>query len=122
MSARSTAEHGYEVVHLSEIEPVECPCGMTRRAFVSPDNPVATLHVVDISIDAKTHYHKKLTEIYYILETHGEAFMELDGNLVPVKPGSAILIKPGTRHRAVGKMKILNVPVPAFDPHDEWFD
>jgi mannose-6-phosphate isomerase-like protein (cupin superfamily) len=122
MSSAKTSGQGYVVVHLGEIEPVACPCGMTRRAFVSPDNPVATLHVVDISIDAQTHYHKKLTEIYYILETQGEAFMELDGRLVPVKPGSAILIKPGTRHRAVGKMKIINVPIPAFDPSDEWFD
>ena len=35
---------------------------------------------------------------------------------------STILIKPGCRHRAVGKMKIVNIPVPAFDPSDEWFD
>ncbi len=122
MSNSNTKTEGYEVVHLSEIDPVECPCGMTRRAFVSPDNPTATLHVVDISIDARTHYHKKLTEIYYILETEGEAFMELDGEKIPVQPGSAILIKPGTRHRAVGRMKIINVPIPAFDPEDEWFD
>jgi len=26
------------------------------------------------------------------------------------------------RHRAVGKMKIVNIPIPAFDPDDEWFD
>ena len=39
-----------------------------------------------------------------------------------VKPGVAILIKPGCRHRAVGKLRILNMPIPSFDPHDEWFD
>jgi mannose-6-phosphate isomerase-like protein (cupin superfamily) len=121
-SKDSSSVAGYEVVDLNQVEAVECPCGMSKRAFVSPDNPVATLHVVDISIDAKTHYHKKLTEIYYILETEGKAFMELDGELIPVTPGTTILIKPGTRHRAVGKMKIINVPVPAFDPNDEWFD
>ena len=48
--------------------------------------------------------------------------MELDGESIAVKPMSAILIKPGCRHRAVGKMKIVNMPVPAFDPEDEWFD
>jgi hypothetical protein len=26
------------------------------------------------------------------------------------------------RHRAVGRMTILNVVVPPFDPADEWFD
>jgi len=35
---------------------------------------------------------------------------------------SAIMIKPGCRHRAIGKMKIINIPIPAFDPEDEWFD
>ena len=70
--------------------------------------------------EAKTHYHKKLTEIYLVLE--GEGQMELDGELVPVKPMTAIFIKPGCRHRAVGNLRIVNIPVPAFDPHDEWFD
>jgi mannose-6-phosphate isomerase-like protein (cupin superfamily) len=48
--------------------------------------------------------------------------MELDGESVPVKPGSSILIRPGCRHRAVGNMTILNMPIPKFDPNDEWFD
>jgi mannose-6-phosphate isomerase-like protein (cupin superfamily) len=112
----------YSVEHFADIDPVRCPCGFSRRAFVSPDNSLATMHVVDIQADAQTHYHKKLTEIYLILEVEGEAFMELDGERVPVRPMSTILIKPGCRHRAVGKMKIANVAIPAFDPDDEWFD
>ncbi len=48
--------------------------------------------------------------------------MELDGELVPVRPMTTLLTKPGWRHRAVGKMRIVNIPVPAFDPEDEWFD
>jgi len=122
MAAETTPDPGYMIVHLDEIQPVECPCGLSRRAFVTPDNPVASLHVVDISTDARTHYHKKLTEIYYVLETDGEAFMELNGQRLPVRANTAIFIKPYTRHRAVGKMKIINVPIPAFDPADEWFD
>jgi hypothetical protein len=55
---------GYLLAQMDEIESVPCPCGMSRRAFVTPDNKVASLHQVDISIDARTHYHKKLTEIY----------------------------------------------------------
>ena len=110
----------YSVVNLDEVTPVPCPCGMSRRAFTDDPDKIASLHVVDISINAKTHYHKKLTEIYYILEGAGQ--MELDGELVDVGPGSTVLIKPGCRHRAIGKMRILNVPIPAFDPDDEWFD
>lgn len=110
----------YKIVDTKSLEPVPCPCGSTRRAFTDEPDKIASLHVVDISEDAKTHYHKKLTEIYYILE--GEGQMELDGVRFDVRPGTSILIKPGCRHRAIGKMKIINIPVPAFDPSDEWFD
>mgnify|MGYP001825229429 FL=1 len=111
---------GFEVVHLDDLDPVQCPCGTTRRAFADTADAPASLHRVVIDKQAKTHYHKTLTEIYYILE--GEGVMELDGETVPVSPGSSILIRPGCRHRAVGNMTILNMPIPRFDPDDEWFD
>jgi mannose-6-phosphate isomerase-like protein (cupin superfamily) len=118
----TSAVRNFQVAQLDEISAQRCPCGWTRRAFSTPDNPVATIHYVDIQADARTHYHKKLTEIYLILETQGDCFMELDGELIPVKPMTSVLIKPGCRHRAVGTMKIVNIPVPAFDPEDEHFD
>ena len=108
------------IADFDDIDPIMCPCGLSRRAFVDPDNPTATMHVVNIEKDARTHYHKKLTEIYFILEGSGRVV--LDGEMVSVKPRTAILIKPGCRHRAVGKMRILNVSIPAFDPDDEYFD
>jgi mannose-6-phosphate isomerase-like protein (cupin superfamily) len=111
---------GYIVAQLDEIDAVKCPCGFSRRAFVADDNPVATLHMVDITEDSRVHYHKKLTEIYLILE--GEGVMDLDGDEVPVKPMTSVFIPPGCRHRARGQLKIVNIPIPAFDPEDEWFD
>jgi mannose-6-phosphate isomerase-like protein (cupin superfamily) len=110
----------FMIAQLDEIQPQSCSCGMTRRAFVAADNPVATIHMVDIDRDAQAHYHKKLSEIYLVLE--GTGHVELDGELYPVKPMTAVLIKPGCRHRAVGNMRIVNIPVPAFDADDEWFD
>ncbi len=110
----------YLIEHLDQIDAITCPCGFTRRAFVSPDNDVATLHLLEVQADARVHYHKTLTEIYLILE--GEGHMELDGEVVPVKPLTGIMIKPGCRHRAVGKLRIAIIPIPAFDPADEWFD
>ena len=108
------------ITQLDAVPAVTCPCGFARRGFATPENTTATIHLVDIQSDARTHYHKQLTEIYLILE--GEGFMELDGEMIPVKPMTSIFIKPGCRHRAVGKMRIVNIPVPAFDPRDEWFD
>ncbi len=59
---------GYMIARFDEMEPVECPCGLSQRAFVTDDNPVATMHVVDIKADSRVHYHSKLTEIYLVLE------------------------------------------------------
>jgi mannose-6-phosphate isomerase-like protein (cupin superfamily) len=105
---------------MDQVETTHCPCGLTRRAFLTSDNDTATLHLLDVHEDAEVHYHKKITEIYLILE--GQGYMELDGELLPVKPMSAILIKPGCRHRAVGKLRVALTAIPAFDPEDEWFD
>src|SRR5882762_9745548 len=110
----------YFIAQLTEIPPTKCPCGFTRRAFANLPDSVASLHIVDIQEDSRAHYHKKMTEIYLVLEGEGE--MELDGKRFPVKPMTAIYIKPGCRHRAIGKLKIINIPVPAFDEKDEWFD
>jgi len=102
------------------IDPVECPCGESRRAFVSPDNSTATVHLVDISADSQVHYHKKLTETYFVIEGSGQ--IELDGEQFDLEPGTVVLIKPLCRHRAVGRLRILVTSIPAFDPDDEWFD
>lgn len=110
----------YHVASFFEIEPVRCPCGWAKRAFADVPEAPASVHVVQIEEDARTHYHKRMTEIYVVLE--GEGHLELDGVLIPVRPMSTVMIRPGCRHRAVGKFKIINIPVPAFDPADEWFD
>jgi len=113
----------FEIAQVPEIPGAPCPCGTSRRAFMRKDNQTCSVHLVEIKKDAQTHYHKGFTETYYFLE--GEGQIELNGKLYPVKPGSAVMIRPGTRHRAVmGKtpMKILNIVVPPFDAADEWFD
>jgi mannose-6-phosphate isomerase-like protein (cupin superfamily) len=110
------------VVHLADLSPLRCPCGWARRAFADlPDAP-ASMHLVEIELDARTHYHRQHTEIYYVLDCAEDAAIEIDGERVSVTPGTAVMIRPGVRHRAAGKMRILNVVVPPFDPADEWFD
>jgi|SRR6185503_15280818 len=108
------------ISQLDEIPSQRCPCGFTRRAFAEAAQNAASLHLVDIQEDSQAHYHKKMTEMYLVLEGTGE--IELDGQRFPVRPMTAIYIKPGCRHRAIGKLKIINVPIPAFDESDEWFD
>ncbi|MEW6355485.1 MAG: cupin domain-containing protein [Planctomycetota bacterium] len=110
----------YLTAQMDEIEPVRCPCGAARRAFASPENPVATLHITEIHAESKVHYHKNMTEIYLVLDGEGE--MELDGDRVPLRPMTSVLIKPSCRHRAVGRLRVVVVPIPAFDPEDEWLE
>ena len=50
------------------------------------------------------------------------ARLQLDDELLAVRPGMCVLIRPGVRHRAIGKMRVLILVLPKFDPKDEWFD
>jgi len=120
--SEAAVQRGYEVVRFGEVAGTPCPCGTSRRAFLEvPDFP-GSIHQVEIKADAQLHYHKRLTETYYILECAPDAQLQLDDEFLPLQPGMCVLIRPGVRHRAVGQMRILNIVFPKFDPHDEWFD
>jgi mannose-6-phosphate isomerase-like protein (cupin superfamily) len=118
----STTVPRYHVADFAEIPGVDCPCGVARRAFADVEEFPGTVHVTEISADAKLHYHKRLTETYYFLECGPDAKMQLDDEIRPVRPGTCIVIPPGVRHRAIGRMKVLIVVLPKLDPADAWFD
>lgn len=111
-----------QIVRFDELPAIDCPCGTARRALTDrPDLPF-TFHRTEITETARTHYHRTLTETYYILRCDADAAMELDGRRIAVKTGDCIVIPPETRHRAVGRMTVLIIACPKFDPADEWFD
>jgi mannose-6-phosphate isomerase-like protein (cupin superfamily) len=112
----------YATADFTEIPGVPCPCGSAKRAFADVPAFPGTLHVTTISENARRHYHKSHTETYYVLECGPGATLELDDDRVPLRPGVAVVIPPGVRHRAAGRMKVLIVCLPEFDPADEWFD
>ena len=105
------------VKKLADTPSVPCPCGEAARILTSEDNDALSVHVVRISKDSEKHYHTRLTETYYVLE--GSGVMELDDERVEIAPGDVIHIPPGVRHRAVGRLTILNIVTPPFDPEDE---
>ena len=113
-------EKNYKVADFSVIPAQSCPCGETKRAFLDDPEQIASFHIVTISENSRIHYHKKMTEIYYVLE--GEGILELDNNKIKLQQGISVMIKPGCRHRAIGNLTLINVPIPAFDEKDEWFD
>ena len=110
------------VLDLPALPGVPCPCGVARRAFADRDEFPGTVHLTEISTNAREHYHKEHTEIYIILACQPNAVIILDGEEVAVAPQNAILIPPGVRHRAVGQMTVLILCTPNFDPADEHFD
>ena len=110
----------YCIEQLDGLEALQCSCGTARRAFIGTEDSEASVHLVDISRNSKTHYHRQHTEVYLILE--GEGQLELDGEIINVKPMTSVLIKPGCRHRAIGEMRIVNISIPSYDADDEWFD
>ncbi|QDT65973.1 cupin domain-containing protein [Calycomorphotria hydatis] len=110
------------VVDFEQVDGVPCPCGTAKRAFAGNADFPGTLHVTEISTDAQKHYHREHAETYFILDCDADAQLELDDELLPIKPRMAIVIPAGVRHRAVGRMTVLIVSVPDFDPADEWFD
>jgi mannose-6-phosphate isomerase-like protein (cupin superfamily) len=95
---------------------------MARRGLADVADFPGTIHVTEIHQDARLHYHRRLTETYFVLECDPDTYLQLDHDRIPARPGLCVMIRPGTRHRAVGRMKVLIVVLPKFDPLDEWFD
>ncbi len=94
-------------------------CGWRYRLISREDRGVAAwAHVVDID-GAKEHYHRRGTELYYVLD--GEGSIVLDGKDHPLKKGSMVHIAPGVLHGAKGKMRVLVVGIPDIDDSDLFF-
>ena len=110
----------YEAIEFASLPDLECCCGTVRRAFASEEGSPASVHLLELAEEPVCHYHRKTTEIYVILE--GEGHLELDGELVGVRPLSAVMMRPGCRHRGVGRLKLLNISVPGFDAEDFYQD
>jgi len=110
----------YILAHFDQIDVETCSCGYVQRAFISPENKTASLYLLDVADDAKTHYHKEHAEIYLVLS--GDGYIEADGKLILLKPETAVLIKPGCRHHAGGRIRIANISILSYDLKDEYFD
>ncbi|MEZ5399708.1 MAG: cupin domain-containing protein [Bryobacteraceae bacterium] len=93
-------------------------CGWRDRLISREDaalDPAAWAHAVDID-GARLHYHKRSTELYYVLD--GEGSVSLDGEDHPVAKGSLVHIPPGVVHGAKGRMRVLVVGIPDIADDD----
>jgi quercetin dioxygenase-like cupin family protein len=94
-------------------------CGWRDRLISREDSDVAAwAHAVDIE-GARPHYHRRATELYYVL--HGEGSVVLDGVEHAVQPGSIVHIPPGVVHGAKGRMRVLVVGIPDMADDDLFY-
>ena len=96
-------------------------CGWRDRLISREDvalSPAAWAHAVDID-GARPHYHKRSTELYYVLD--GGGTVSLDGLEHPVQKGSLVHIPPGVIHGACGRMRVLVVGIPDI-AEDDYFE
>ena len=109
------------VRHESDSPKERSTCGW-RHLLVSrqdKDTGVAAwAHAVDID-GARQHYHKRSTELYYVLE--GEGTVTLDGVEHPVRKGSLVHIPSGVVHGAKGRVRVLVVGIPDIAEDDLFF-
>lgn len=93
-------------------------CGWRDRLISREDeaaSPAAWAHAVDID-GAKPHYHKRSTELYYVLD--GEGTVSLEGEDHEVRRGSIVHIPPGVVHGAKGRMRVLVIGIPDIADDD----
>ncbi len=94
-------------------------CGWRHLLISRQDDHVAAwAHAVDID-GAKPHFHRRATELYYVLQ--GEGHVVLNGQEYAVRPGSIVHIPPGVVHGARGRMRVLVVGIPDIADDDLFF-
>jgi len=115
----TTMTEKYIVRHLADLGEFRSTCGFRRSIFTPEDSDALSLSVLRIN-DSTKHYHNLTHEVYYVLE--GEGHLELDDEVVPLRPGTAVLVRPGVRHSAKGDVTVLIVGAPPFCSDDIFFD
>src|ERR1043166_5174884 len=78
-------------------------------------SPAAWAHAGDRD-GARLHFHKRSTELYYVLD--GGGTVSLDGVEHKVSRGSIVHIPPGVIHGARGRMRVLVVGIPDIADED----
>jgi len=114
-----TATEKFLMRRLSEVPEERGVCGFRRTLITAADTPA--VNVSHLRIDnSRYHYHRHMTELYYVLS--GSGTITLDGETHPVQAGDLVLIRPGVRHTSEGDMNVLITGVPAGETTDIFFE
>ena len=107
------------VTRTGEVSPEKITCGVMRELISSSQFDKLNIAHVNIERSTKKHFHKKLTEFYYILK--GNLDVDIDGKIENLKQGDIIMISPNTKHEAFSKdgAEILVICSPPWVEEDE---
>jgi mannose-6-phosphate isomerase-like protein (cupin superfamily) len=96
-------------------------CGLMRKLTGIADSKNMDFAHVTIRAPTKRHFHKELTEVYFVLK--GAINVDLDGKIEHLKKGQMVVIFPNTKHKAWKATKadaeILVVCSPPWSEADE---
>jgi mannose-6-phosphate isomerase-like protein (cupin superfamily) len=106
---------------IQDADPKQITCGIMRKLTDSEDFKGMNFIHVTIKDSTKRHYHKKLTEVYYVLK--GSIDMDVDDKTEHLTSGSIIMIFPKTKHKAQNTSKenaeVLVACCPPWSQEDE---
>lgn len=86
------------VRRIKDAKPKRITCGIMRKLTDLKDSKKFDFVHVTIKDSTKRHYHKKLTEVYFVLK--GSIAVEADEKIEHLKEGDMIMIYPNTNHKA----------------------
>lgn len=111
----------YTVKKVKNAVPKNITCGILRNLTTKEDFKEVDFCHVTVNNKTQKHYHKKITECYYVLK--GAVDIEIDGAVEHLKEGNLIMIYPNTLHKAIRTSKepveILVICSPPWTEEDE---
>jgi mannose-6-phosphate isomerase-like protein (cupin superfamily) len=114
-----------DIMNLESVPAFQTKDGSEIRELLSHRNSVVrnqSLAEARLLVRGSTqeHYHQRAEEIYYI--THGVGRIRIDGEVREVKPGDAVAIRPGERHKLWNTgnetLRLLCCCAPAYEHSD----
>lgn len=114
-----------DIRNLAELPPFITKDGSEIRELLAHRNSMIrnqSLAEARLPVGGSTqeHYHPRAEEIYFI--THGSGRMRIEGEVREVKPGDAIAIPPGQRHKLWNTgsepLRLLCCCTPAYEHSD----
>ena len=122
MNGLPTGEANVQVVDLSKIDPVMCPCGPSRRWKLHKLGFGFDVHNTTIQGSASPHQHLKTTvEVFIVLSCAPGTMMKVGTEEYPLHPKMAIAVPMGVVHEITGDADVIIVVIGGHNDSD-FFD